>query len=40
MVIKWILKCDRCGYEFDATQEEFVQSGSEDLCIECWEKEE
>jgi formylmethanofuran dehydrogenase subunit E len=40
MILKWIIKCDRCGYKFDATQKEFVQDWEgEDLCIDCYNKE-
>lgn len=37
MIKVWIVECDNCGKEIDATKETFMQGDNEELCNECYE---
>lgn len=38
-IVSWIIECDNCGREIDATQESFVEKDEMQLCNECANEE-
>ena len=38
MIVKWIVKCDSCGKEIDATQESFRETENGQYCEKCYEE--
>lgn len=38
MIKTWIIICDSCGREIDATKEHFIETDGEQLCQECAEQ--
>jgi hypothetical protein len=39
MIKTWIVQCDYCCREIDATKEPFYQADNWELCLECYEED-
>lgn len=38
MIKVWIVKCDVCGKEIDATKESFFETNEGQVCCDCYDE--